>query len=335
MYEHQNSSVTDPFESIINVAVVNFHAFWGRKERNLSRIVGYIHAAARRGADIVVLPEMALTGYENQADVPYAEKMQVLQAEPVPGPAVDAVARATREAGVYAVFGMPELASEDRSIVYNTAVACGPEGYIGRYRKLHPANDENAWCKKGSDPFWIDTRWGPIGIGICYDTYSFPELMRFHAARGARLYINSTAMMRAFSGFDWLGCYYDTMKHGVVANDIFIASSNLVGPDIINEYFSNEIAEKTVARATTFAGSSMILGPGFDKKVAVYAGGTDKFEGELFMATLDLSLASRMIFNINPSADSPDFRPDIYLKMSKMLLEDSYWQRHAEKDSAQ
>ena len=49
-------------KDIMNVAVVTYEPRWGDKERNLNRIIGYLECAAARGANLVVLPEAALTG---------------------------------------------------------------------------------------------------------------------------------------------------------------------------------------------------------------------------------------------------------------------------------
>ena len=317
------------YRDVITVAAVNFRPFWGRKERNLARIKDYIIAGAKRGCDLVVLPETALTGYENQKDVPLEEKMHVKIAEYVPGPATDEVAAVTKEYGVYAVFGMIERDPDEWSKVYNVAVVCGPEGFIGCYRKIHPANDESLWCAKGDEPLSFDTPWGPVGVGICYDTYSFPELMRYYGAIGARLYVNCTALAGGMSDtFDWKTCYYDSMVHQVVANDMFIVSSNMVGCDIQDEKFANLYGDPTVEKPAFYAGASAILGPAFGEKVHLYAGGVDCRESEMVMATVDLSAASRMIFNVNPYSGSPDFRPKIYKKLAEKLLEDPYWQQY-------
>ena len=73
-------------KDIMNVAVVTYEPRWGDKERNLNRITGYIECAAARGANLVVLPETALTGYD--ADLEHAgdERMHHRLAEPIPGP---------------------------------------------------------------------------------------------------------------------------------------------------------------------------------------------------------------------------------------------------------
>lgn len=322
------------YSDVITVATVNFRPFWGNVPRNVTRIGEYAQAAAKRGADLIVFPELALCGYENEKQVPLQDKMQFRCAELVPqGDSVTYLANIAKQSGIYLVFGMPEKDPDHDLRIYNTAVVCGPQGYIGKYRKIHPANDELAWCEKGSEPLLIDTKWGPIGVGICYDSYSFPELMRYYAAKGSRLYLNSTAMMRSMDGaFDWKSCYFDSLRYGVIANDMFIVSSNLVGNDVINEHFCNQVGNETVSNPCSFAGASVIIGPGFYEKVHVYAGGVDCNESDFFMATLDLSTGSRMIYNVNPHSrgGKADFRPDIYKKLNENLLADEFWQKNSQ-----
>ena len=55
--------------------------------------------------------------------------------------------------------------------VYNAAVACGPDGVLGRYRKMHLPADEPTWAGRGDEPFMFGTPWGPVGVSICYDTF--------------------------------------------------------------------------------------------------------------------------------------------------------------------
>ena len=163
---------------VMKISTVAFHAIWGKKELNLQRMLDYIELAAGEGSNLVVFPEMALTGYDDKKEQPKAEKMQVLQAETVPGPSSQRIAEAARKFGLYVAFGLPERDRWDPGAVYNSACVCGPEGILGVYRKIHLAYPEPHWAIRGRDPFLFQTPWGPIGVGICYDSYCFPELMR-------------------------------------------------------------------------------------------------------------------------------------------------------------
>lgn len=312
-------------EDIINVAVVNFRQVWGGKESNLARIRGYIRSAAKAGADLIVLPEMALNGYDDEDGVEKSKKMQVREAELVPGPSSLAVAEITKQYGVYAVFGMAERSAQDPETVYNSAVACGPDGVIGAYRKIHPALAEQRWCARGDEPFAFETPWGPVAVGICYDSYNFHELMRYYAATGCRLYLNPTAIGPS-GRHDWREYYLGGLKQGVNACEIFIASANLVGNNMVSEEEGGSLGNIADV-GPGFGGGSLILGPGLYDKIHVYAGDVDAKEETYFMAPIDLTLATRRNFKIDPVKGCPDFRPDVYKKLNEKLLETPYWKQ--------
>lgn len=94
-------------KDICTISVVTFHPVWGDKASNLRRIEEYIECAYRKGSQIVIFPEMSLTGYDDEADKPFKEKMQYKLAETVPGPSTLEVAELTKKLGMYVIFGMP------------------------------------------------------------------------------------------------------------------------------------------------------------------------------------------------------------------------------------
>lgn len=293
-------------KDIANIAVITFHALWGKKAENLNRIIGNIESAAKRGADFILLPEMALTGYDDQPDVQYDHKMQYLLSETIPGPATEKIASVTKHYGVYAFVGMPEHDVRTGNI-YNSMAIFGPEGLIDVYRKMHLPGLEPNWASRGDTPVMIDTPWGPVGCAICFDTWAFPELMRYYAANGCRLYINITAT--AHNRGKYLA--NTNIESGVVRDCIYMASANLGGKDLYNDFW----------------GGSSVVGPGQETLEPVYyIGGkyTDKGADEtrVNLVTVDLSLATRYLFKSNDLLDGQtDFRPDIYAKMYAELAE--------------
>ncbi|MFD1678084.1 carbon-nitrogen hydrolase family protein [Alicyclobacillus fodiniaquatilis] len=290
-------------EDIVTVASVNFHAVWGDKAGNLARIKSYIKAAAKRGADIILFPETALTGYGIDDEHP---DMQKQNAETIPGPATDEIAELTQMYGVFVVLGMPERDGVNDDILYNSAAVIGPEGVIGGYRKIHPAGTESKWAAKGTDPLLFSTPWGPVGVGICYDTYCFPELARYYAALGARLYLNPTAVSDIEG---WKELYYTQLKSRAIENAMYVASSNLVGQDL-NAYFP---------------GGSLVSGPSFTIGSTYYGEPIENRE-DIVLATIDLALAHTQrerlpLFTNNSITGIPDWRPDIYADMLKVWSE--------------
>ena len=289
---------------ILNLAVVNFKANYGEKEHNLRKIRDFAAAAAKRGAEMVLFPELCLTGYDYfvDEDVTMQEKREA--AETTTGNACNVLAEVAKQYGIYVMFGMAEKEAEDSEIIYNSAIAISPEGVIGCYRKIHPFDNENAYFAKGDQPLIFDSPWGPIGMAICYDTYQFPEIMRYYASKGARLYLNPTALVedvtkdksrQAFRDY-----YVPTLEYGVLCNTVFIASANLTGWDKMNY----------------FGGGSMVIGPKitpfFETNITCYTGHADEVNEGIFLTTIDLSLAARRLFTNNQYTNTPDYRPDVY-----------------------
>src|SRR5262249_23761863 len=103
-------------------------------------------------------------------------------AEPVPdGPSVKRLAQLAKKYRLFLAVGLSE---KERDIVYNTVVVVGPDGYIGKQRKLHMSRDENFLYKGGKDINVFDIGKCKIGIVICYDN-QFPEIARVLALGGA------------------------------------------------------------------------------------------------------------------------------------------------------
>ena len=139
-------------KDIMKVSTVAFNAKWGDKEANLNRMAGYIEAAAAEGSNLIVFPEMGLTGYDDEEDKPLKEKMQYKLAETVPGPSSEKIAELTKKLGVYVAYGFPERDAEKSDVIYNAACVCGPKGIIGSYRKIHLPYPEPHWATRGDKP---------------------------------------------------------------------------------------------------------------------------------------------------------------------------------------
>ncbi len=101
----------------------------GDKKGNLRVMEEQARKARRRNIDILVFPELHLTGYTMRDEV-------YNLAEPIPGPSTGRVEKLSREHGVHIVFGMPEE-GDVKGVLHNTAVFIGPKGIIGKYRKVH------------------------------------------------------------------------------------------------------------------------------------------------------------------------------------------------------
>ena len=105
-------------------------------------------------------------------------------AEPVPdGPSVRRLVEIAARHRLVLCAGLSE---KERDIVFNTQVLVGPDGYIGKQRKLHLSRDEVFYYKGGRDIPVFDIGPCKVGIVICYDN-QFPEVARVLALRGAEV----------------------------------------------------------------------------------------------------------------------------------------------------
>lgn len=162
----------------VKVAAVQMDAQLGKPRENMKKILAMIGTAASKGAKLIVFPECALEGYmfDNPNDA-----QRVVQR--VPGPNVERIADRAMQLDVHVIVGTLEKSGQK---IYNTAFLVGPEGYIGKYRKIHlPHMGVDNYCTPGDKPPAVfDTPIGRIGIGICMDTV-FPEVFRALAVQGA------------------------------------------------------------------------------------------------------------------------------------------------------
>lgn len=130
----------NPAISPVRIAVVQFDPQVGTQhgQTNLQTSLQLALQAAKNGANLIVLPELANTGYL------FANRQDAFKhAEGVPdGPSVCAWLDFAQQHQVYLVAG---LAEQDGMQLFDTAVLLGPHGFIGKYRKAHLWNKEKLW----------------------------------------------------------------------------------------------------------------------------------------------------------------------------------------------
>lgn len=201
------------------VAGVQMDVCIGEKAKNLGRILDALHTTHAGGAQLVVFPECALTGYcfEDRAEA-------FALAETVPGESTRSVEAVCRETGQFAIFGLLE---RDRDRFFNACVLVGPDGIAGAYRKVHmPGLGVDKLADRGDRPFQVHAA-GParIGMHICYDG-SFPESARVMALDGADLLVLPT---------NWPAAAICMAEHVVNAraheNHVYYMAVNRVGEE--------------------------------------------------------------------------------------------------------
>jgi deaminated glutathione amidase len=217
---------------------------------NCRRAVGYVRdCVAATGAELVVLPESATTGFTPGVDV---ETLWDLVSE-IPGPVLDPFIAVAAELGIHLVVGSYERGPQ-RGTVYNAAVLIGPSGEVlGVYHKTHPFGGERAdrggWVTPGEDICVVETPLGRIGLIICFDG-DYPELSRITAIKGAEIICRPSALLRSADIWEL------TNRARAYDNHVYVIGANCTGVDPAGViYFGNSMIVTPIAEVVARAAS--------------------------------------------------------------------------------
>ncbi len=172
------AAIPTPAKRTVRLATIHLQPREGKNPSDKPpQFAPLIAEAAQKKADLVVLPE-TLTYFGT------GKKMDEC-AETVPGPSTDYFGKLAKQHDLYIVAGLIE---REGKTLYNTAALLGPDGrLIGKYRKVTlPRSEIEAGITPGHDYPVFETRFGKIGIMICYDGF-FPEVARALTIKGAEV----------------------------------------------------------------------------------------------------------------------------------------------------
>lgn len=165
----------------IQLALIQFESILGKPEENRNKAETMIRAAAKKGAELICLPELFSTGY----NLSVIGKDMPQLAEPLDGPTVTKMQGLAKELGVFIAAPLGILAAEGKP--FNSAVLIGDEGeIIGVYSKCHLYDAERLYFQPGQEFPVFETKLGKIGIMICFDA-GFPEAARCLSLKGAEV----------------------------------------------------------------------------------------------------------------------------------------------------
>ena len=204
----------------IKLALAQISSKRESKSENLCKIEKLTLEAKEQEADLIIFPEMSLTGY-----VVFDQVYEL--AETIPGPSIEKVEALAKRTGTHIIFGMPELSEKTQATVFNTAVFVGPQGLIGKYRKMylptHSVFEEKRYFRPGYEASAFKTDIGKIGLSICYDIF-FPEVYRLTRLKGAQLIVCISASPAVRRG------YFEILTSArALENTAFLAYVNLAG----------------------------------------------------------------------------------------------------------
>ncbi len=272
----------------VRIAVAQYEPHVGELDGNLAQAVRWATAAATEGADLIVLPELASSGYVFSD----SDEAQRCAEDPDDGPTVRALRDVCAAHGCHIVAGLNERDGDCR---HNSAILVGADGRLATYRKLHLYFDEQSWFEPGDELPIVDLPFGRVGIVICYDLW-FPEPVRALALAGAEIIAVPTNWVASFKRTVWDDrgyCQGDYVAMATAAqNGVVMACADRIG----------------VERDVTFIGASIIVGAdGWP-----VAGPAGKADEELLVAEVDLDFVDRARHRTPRNHLLTDRRPDAY-----------------------
>ncbi len=223
-------------------------------ENNIARAENMVREAAGKGAQIILLPELFERQYFCQ------ERRYEYYDFAVPTEENAAVSHFRKVAQELKVVLPISFYERDRNVLYNSVAVIDADGEIlGVYRKTHIPDDhyyqEKFYFTPGNTGFKVwDTRYGRIGVGICWDQW-FPESARCMAVQGAELLFYPTAIgsepiLEVDSMPHWRRC----MQGHAGANVVPVIAANRIGLEEVKPCEENGGQES----ALQFYGSSFI-----------------------------------------------------------------------------
>jgi len=233
----------------VTVAATQMACSWDL-EANVERAEEMVREAAGKGANIVLLQELFETPYF----CPDQKQEHFALAHAFEGnPLILRFAAIAAELGVVLPVSFFERAN---NAYYNSVALVDADGAVlGRYRKSHipqgPGYEEKFYFSPGDTGFRVwDTRFGAIGVGICWDQW-FPECARAMALLGADILLYPAAIGSEPNnpGLDSRDHWQRVMQGHAAANMVALAASNRIG------------VEENDNATVTFYGSSFIVGP--------------------------------------------------------------------------
>jgi len=206
----------------------------GDARQALTATIARIRDAAARGAQIICLKEL----FNAPCFAKSLRQEYFNLAEPIPGPATDALRPIAAELEV--VLVVPLYEREGPGVYRNSAAVIDADGsLVGVYRKMHipddPLFNEKYYFTPGDPPgfrVW-QTRYATIGVLICWDQW-YPEAARITALLGAEILFFPTAIgwhpaEKAEWGAAQVDAWQTAQRAHAIANGVFVAAANRVG----------------------------------------------------------------------------------------------------------
>jgi N-carbamoylputrescine amidase len=268
-----------------NVGLIQMHCT-PEPDDNVARAVAHVREAAKRGAEVICLPELFKTQYFCQRE----EHSFFDLAEPIPGPTTKVFGDLARELKVTIVVSLFERRAP--GVYHNTAAVMTPDGSLnGIYRKMHIPDDplyyEKFYFTPGDLGYKVfDVPQGKVGTLVCWDQW-YPEGARLTTLQGAQVLFYPTAIgWHPDEKAEWGDAQHDAwrtiQRSHAIANGVYVAVVNRVGHEQ-----GDVRGNRAQGKGLEFWGGSFIADP-FGRIIA--EAGHDKEEiliGEVNVKTME------------------------------------------------
>lgn len=287
----------------IRIAAVSMNGFLGEPERVLGGMAGWCERAAAEKAEFVLFPELVIHGH----CTPNTWEL----AEPVPdGPSVRRLVQIAKH---YRLFLAAGLSEKERDIVYNTQVLVGPDGYIGKQRKLHLSRDEVLYYKGGREINVFDIGKCKVGTVICYDN-QFPEIARVLALRGVDvLLMPHAARIKMWTDAPESEAAARRYSHDYFKGYAMRARENAcfaILADQAGRAGYVDIYPKDSPNQPHHAGAALVFGPDGELLASTQP---DRIKDEMIVTTLDASLLAQQ--RSQPNYTLRTRRPELFVEL--------------------
>ena len=217
----------------MRVGFYQFAPVFGEVNNNLDSVIA---AVSSMECDLLVLPELAMSGYQFISQEEVASLAELVPEGPTTRRLVDMAKRRD-------MFVVAGIAEQFQGRFYNSAVLVGPSGFIGLYRKTHLFDEETLFFSPGDTGLQVwDIGPAKVGIMICFDWF-YPEAARTLALKGAEILCHPSNLI--------LPHCPDAMVTRCLENRVFSVTANRIGQE-----------ERGGKQALTFIGKSEVVSPG-------------------------------------------------------------------------
>lgn len=196
------------------IGYFQFPPEFGNIIRNLEKVQDNLSGIE---ADIIVLPELAFSGYYFED----RNELKTLAEDVSNSPTVNTLSRFCKNNNLHIATGFAEL---EGNKIYNSALLIGPSRLIATYRKLHLFNTEKEYFDPGNIPLTsIKVKGANIGLMICYD-WVFPEVARSLAIQGVEIICHPSNLVLSYC--------QKTMISRCIENGVYAITANRTGTEV-------------------------------------------------------------------------------------------------------